>query len=362
MNRRHRGNSTDGIWIGGMGVMLILLFLFSELSCRRPAYGTWLIILYGTLNLAVFAGAYLLIERRVDRKLYALGDMLDELIDGRVAIAFPVTEDTILSRIQGQLLRLYDILCSYEERERQFRRQLDENIGDLVHQLNTPITNIGMYAGFLGRDDLTAKERGRFLSCLEEQTRKLSWLGESFSKVSRLETGIIRLKPEWQSLETILLQAAGQVMEKAKRRGMEIDLTGQAKSPVTADAKWTTEAVFNVLDNAVKYGDAGSRIEMEVTQLTNYVGVAVRNSGIRIELEEYHKLFKRFYRGREAGEREGVGLGLYITRKILEEEGGYIKAGMTADGRTEFVLYLLLPSGADKGNENLQRDSGHDII
>lgn len=343
MNRRYKSNDTDGIWIGGMGVMLILLLLFSELSCRRPAYGTWLIILYGAVNLAVFAGVYLLIERRVDGKLYAFSEMMEELIDGRVTIAFPVTEDTILSRMQGQLLRLYDILCSYEERERQFRGQLNENIGDLVHQLNTPITNIGMYAGFLGRDDLMADEKGRFLACLEEQTRKLSWLGESFSKVSRLETGIIRLKPQRQSLEMILLQAVGQVMEKAKNRGMEIDLLGQLQSMVMVDTKWTVEAIFNVLDNAVKYGDAGSRIEMEVTKLTNYVGVAVRNSGIRIAPEEYHKLFKRFYRGREVGEREGVGLGLYITRKIVEEEGGYIKAGRTADERTEFML--LFPAG-----------------
>lgn len=343
MNRKRvvqTKKGTDGIWIGGMGVMLILLFLFSELSCRRPAYGTWLIILYGVMNLTVFAGAYLVIEKQVDRKLYAFSDMLEELIDGRVAIVFPVNEDTILSRMQGQLLRLYDILCSYEERERQFRRQLDENIGDLVHQLNTPITNIGMYAGFLGRNDLTAEERRRFLGCLEEQTGKLSWLGESFSKVSRLETGIIRLKLKWQSLETILLQAVGQVMEKAKCRGMEIDLTGQVKCLVMADAKWTAEAVYNVLDNAVKYGDEGSRIEMEVLRMTNYVSVAVRNSGVRIEQEEYHKLFKRFYRGRGAVEKEGVGLGLSIARKILEEEGGYIKAGMTADGRTEFVLLL----------------------
>lgn len=167
--------------------------------------------------------------------------------------------------------------------------------------------------------------------------------------MSKLETGIIRLKPEWQSLETILLQAVGQVMEKAKSRGMEIDLSGRVKSQVMADVKWTAEAVFNVLDNAVKYGDAGSRIEMEVMELTNYVGVAVRSSGVRIAPEEYHKLFKRFYRGREVGQREGVGLGLYITRKILEEEGGYIKAGRAADGRTEFVLYLTagrLSSGA----------------
>lgn len=334
------GSGSDRIWQSGMGMMLILLLLFSELSCKRPAYGIWLIVVYGVLNLAVFAGAYFVIGRQINKKLHAFSEMMEELLEGRVTIAFPVTEDTILSKMQGQLLRLYDILCSYEERERQFRRQLDENIGDLVHQLNTPITNIRMYAGFLGRDDLTAEEKERFTDCLEGQAQKLSWLGESFSKVSRLETGIIRLKPERQSLEEILLQAVGQVMEKAKRRGMEIDLTGQVKSMVVADAKWTAEAVFNVLDNAVKYGDAGSRIEMEVTELTNYVGVAVRNSGVRIAPEEYHKLFKRFYRGREAGEREGVGLGLYITRKILEEEGGYVKAGRTADGRTEFVLML----------------------
>ncbi|MDE6738559.1 MAG: HAMP domain-containing histidine kinase, partial [Lachnospiraceae bacterium] len=233
-----------------------------------------------------------------------------------------------------------DILHSYEEREQKMRRQLDENIGDLVHQLNTPITNIRLYAEFLRRDDLTATEQERFLGCLEEQAQKLSWLGESFSKISRLETGIIRLKPERQDLQPIILRAVGQIMDKAQRRGMEIAMKGDVQSEVVADAKWTAEAVFNVLDNAVKYGDKGSNIEIEVTRLTNYTGVAIRNSGTEIDGEEYHNLFKRFYRGKGSGETEGSGLGLYIVRKILEEEKGYIKAGRTNDGRTEFVLYL----------------------
>lgn len=81
-------------------------------------------------------------------------------------------------------------------------------------------------------------------------------------------------------------------------------------------------------------------IEIEVTRLTNYTGVAIRNNGTEIDGEEYHNLFKRFYRGKGSGETEGSGLGLYIVRKILEEEKGYIKAGRTNDGRTEFVLYL----------------------
>ena len=340
---------TDMIWKGGMGAVLILLLLCMGLMRQavreddffvRTDQCMKLVAVYGVACLAVFAGVYYMIVRSVSGTLWQLGDMIESLTEGQVKEVFPVAGDTILSRLQNQVMRLYDILRSYEEREQKMRRQLDENIGDLVHQLNTPITNIRLYAEFLRRDDLTVKERERFLGCLEEQAQKLSWLGESFSKISRLETGIIRLKPERQDLQPIILRAVGQIMEKAQLRDMEIILKGDAQEEVLADAKWTAEAVFNVLDNAVKYGNKGSMIEIEVTRLTNYIGVAVRNSGMEIDGEEYNNLFKRFYRGKRSEGTEGSGLGLYIVRKILDEEKGYIKAGRTNDGRTEFVLYL----------------------
>lgn len=338
-------NDVDRIWIGGMGAMLILLFLFVAAAGFVPVHIIWIALAYGLLNLAVSAGVYFAVARCVGSALYTLGGMMEDLTGGEVKTAFPVAQDTILSRLQDQLLKLYDILRSYEERERRFRRQLDENIGDLVHQLNTPITNIRLYTGFLGRDDLTAQERERFLGCLEEQAQRLSWLGESFSRISRLETGLIRLKPERQKLQPVILRAVGQIMEKAQARNMEIVLRCDEQTEVTADARWTAEALFNVLDNAVKYGEEGSEIEIETVRLTSYVGVAVRNSGIGAEKEEYHMLFKRFYRGKSAGGVEGSGLGLYIVRKILEDEKGYVKAGRTADGRMEFVLYLYSLEG-----------------
>lgn len=331
---------TDMIWKGGMGLMLILLFLCVEILLHSPDRGMMLLIVYGVGCMAVFAGLYFAIVRRVSDVLYELGGMIECLADGCPEEVFPAAEDTILSRLQSQLMRLYDIMHSYEEREQQMRSQLDANIGDLVHQLNTPVTNIGMYTEFLGRNDLTAKERERFLSCLKEQAQKLSWLGESFSKISRLETGLIRLKPERQKLHPVILCAVGQIMEKAQLRDMEISLKGNVQEEVLVDAKWTAEALFNVLDNAVKYGDEGSTIEIEVMRLTNYTGIAVRNRGMEINREEYHNLFKRFYRGKGTGETEGSGLGLYIARKILEDEKGYATAGKTNDGRTEFVLYL----------------------
>lgn len=331
---------TDMIWKGGMGLMLILLFLCTGILLHSPGRGMMILIVYGVGCMAVFAGLYFVIVRRVSDVLYKLGGMVECLADGCPEEVFPAAEDTILSRLQSQLMRLYDIMHSYEEREQQMRRQLDENIGDLVHQLNTPITNIRMYAEFLGRNDLTKEERKRFLGCLEGQTRKLSWLGESFSKISRLETGIIQLKPERQKLQPVILCAVGQILEKAQLRDMEISLKGDVQGEVLVDAKWTAEAIFNVLDNAVKYADEGSTIEIEVMRLTSYTGVAVRNRGMEVNQEEYHNLFKRFYRGKGTGETEGSGLGLYIVRKILEDEKGYATVGKTNDGRTEFMLYL----------------------
>lgn len=343
--------NADRIWIGGMGAMLILLVLFlAAAGIRRDDVVLWA-VLYGMMNLFVFTSVYFILSQNVRGALYALGDMMEDLMNGSrpeegetgvsAGMEIPFAEDTILSKLQGQILKLYDILRSHEEREKKIRKQLDENIGNLVHQISTPITNIRLYVSFLKRDDLTVQERDRFLYCTEEQADKVFWLGESFSRVSRLETGIIHLKPVRQKMESVLLNAVGQVITKAENKKMEIVLSGDTRSEALIDSKWTTEALYNILDNAIKYGKAGTRVEIAVTELTSYVSLAFRNiSESPVSPIEYPLLFKRFYRGKESAGIEGVGLGLYIARKILEEEKSYIRAGETPDGRTEFTVYL----------------------
>lgn len=336
-----KGKAADGIWMCGMGTMILLLVLFlTAITFKRNYLILWT-VLYGVMNLFVLTVVYFLLVHRINGTLYALSSMMEDLISEKERVEFPFAEDTVLSKLQGQLLKLYDILRSHKEYERKIRKQLDENIGALVHQINTPITNLRLYVDFLRRDDLTVQERDKFLFCMEEQAQKLFWLGESFSKISRLETGMIHLRPERQKVEPAVLSAVDQVMARAEDRGMEISLSGETQAAALMDSKWTIEALFNILDNAVKYGRAGTKIEILITDLTNYIGVAVRNeSGISVAPDEYHRLFQRFYRGKTNTETEGVGLGLYIARKILEEEKAYIKAETKPDGMTEFAVFL----------------------
>ena len=348
--RQERKWDTDKIWKGGIGILLILLLLFfgigswvlhvfgasSDLFFRMAI----LMGLYGGANLAAFGIFYFMIAKNINGILYQFSDMVESLIGGKETMAFSIADDTVLSKLQEQLFRLYDILRSYESREHQFRKQLNENIGNLVHQINTPITNLKIYASFLKRNDLTEGEKVRFARCVEDQAEKLGWLGEGFSKMSRLETGIIRQKPEKQEILPVILNAVNQIMEKAGQKEMDIKLAGEQHIWAVIDGKWTSEAVFNVLDNAVKYGNRGSVIEIELAELTGYAQVSVRNEGIGIEREEYHKIFQRFYRGKKTAEENGVGLGLTIAREVLEGERGYIKAETLFDGRTDFSFYF----------------------
>lgn len=328
--------------------MIILLVLFLGSVLLYPDYVIFSAVIYGGLNILLMRAMYRRISGDVNDTLQKVSFLVEELIAGRERKVFPIAEDTILSKLQVQLLKLYKILHSYEEREQMLRQQISANIGDLVHQINTPITNIEMYAHFLEDNTLTEEERICFIRRIREQARKLIWLGEGFSKASRLETGIIQLKPEMQSLLPILLQAVNQVMLKAEEKEMNITISSEKECYAEIDGRWTTEAIYNVLDNSVKYGDSCSEIEIELTDMASFVRVAVKNRGIEIKEEEINLIFTRFYRGKEAAPLEGVGLGLYLVREILTGQRGYVKVLKDPEQRTVFELYFY--KGAMKDN------------
>ncbi|MCM1124630.1 MAG: hypothetical protein NC416_18800, partial [Eubacterium sp.] len=135
LDRLH--NDTDRMWKGGMGLLLILLLLCMGVMQMAGRTGglsdgtrlcTGLLIVYGAISMVLFGGLYFMTTRQVNDTLYRLGDLIESLTEKEPATVFHVGEDTILSRLQTQLMRLYDILHSYEERERKMSRQLDENI------------------------------------------------------------------------------------------------------------------------------------------------------------------------------------------------------------------------------------------
>lgn len=280
------------------------------------------------------------LTKRVRLVMEQVNDTIEGLIHHKKLKSFPETEDTLLGKFQHGIFQLYGILSSYEEREKKQKEELESAISDLVHQMNTPIANIRLYSSFLEDTELSLQQRQDFAASIARQAEKLSWLGESFGRISRLETGIVALHPVKQPVLSALLGAIDEITLKAKEKGNDIRLLGNQKLTATFDRKWTEEVFYNLLDNAVKYGNRDSAVITRLVEGELYVRIDVENEGPRILEEDYPKIFRRFYRGDAAGKQEGLGLGLYLAREIVRKQGGYIKASCRPGGRTVFSVYL----------------------
>lgn len=161
---------------------------------------------------------------------------------------------------------------------------------------------------------------------LQVMMDRLDFLLDSMVKLSRLETGSIRLQAAPVDVEELILNAALQVRKAAEEKA--IDLAIQPLDhpvQVLCDKKWTEEAVFNILDNAVKYTPNEGRVALTVEAYETYCRIDVADTGCGIPPDEVTKVFQRFYRGKAAQTVDGAGLGLPLARKIIQEQGGWIK-------------------------------------
>lgn len=210
-------------------------------------------------------------------------------------------------------------------------------IADISHQTKTPISNLLLYTELL-KENETEPENREYLNAMQTQAEKLSFLIQSLIKISRLETGIITLHPKPQDIREMLEEMIASYREKAREKGLKLcDRTEHCL--VCFDRKWTAEAVGNILDNAVKYTSQG-KIEVRTNRYEMFTAIEVEDTGLGLDEEEIPEIFKRFYRGREVQEQEGVGIGLYLAREILVGQGGYIKVASQKGKGSVFALFL----------------------
>ena len=275
-------------------------------------------------------------RRKTKRTLKLLNHMLDCALDGSF------TEDTfdesLLSAVESRLNQ-YLISSAVSARNLSTEKEkIKELLSDISHQTKTPIANILLYTQLLGEQNLPETSRACVLS-LEAQAEKLSFLIASLVKLSRLETGVLTLNPVSQKITQMLEEAVEQYAPKAAQKGIQLTLDSSDAGAVF-DYKWTTEALCNLLDNAVKYTPAGGGIRVSAREYDLFCRIDVADTGMGIAEAELAKVFLRFYRSSTVGEQEGVGIGLYLTRQILAGQGGYIKVTSTPGKGSVFSMFL----------------------
>lgn len=268
-----------------------------------------------------------------------LSDMLAIMTDMKEKEVFSIVEDSIFSKLQSQTIKLTRILKAQNKQIEDDKNEIKSLISDIAHQLKTPLTNLKMYGEFLQYDNLTEEERRDFQETIMVSLNELSFLVESMIKMSRLESGVIQLKPCYESLNETILLAIGQIRKKAQFKNIILELNEKEKVTILHDRNWTIESVFNILENAVKYTKENGVINISIQSYEIFARIDIEDNGIGISEEELPKIFSRFYRGKNVGDVEGIGIGLYLTREIISKQGGYIKVKSKKQG-TVFSIFL----------------------
>ncbi|EOH78493.1 sensor histidine kinase [Enterococcus malodoratus] len=219
---------------------------------------------------------------------------------------------------------------------------LKSNITDITHQLKTPVASLKLSLDIALSEQYAEQERKKFAEQAEVQINKLDLMLDGLAKISQLETDLIQLRPQKLSLQLLINQAVNSVIMKAVEKEMELEVELAEDRMVYVDEKWTLEALGNVLENAVKYAPEKTTVKVQVSSLVTYVLVEIKDEGPGITKEEQNKIYQRFYRGSHSDSVEGSGVGLYLTRKIIEEQGGTIMVKRNHPKGANFQLTLPL--------------------
>ncbi len=285
---------------------------------------------------------YTAVKKQMQDVFLQLSEVIAAITDMRETEIFSVLDDNMLSKLQSQVIKLSGILKMQNSKLEKEKNEIKSLISDIAHQLKNPLSNLNLYISFLKDRCLDESSRQEYVNNISNQLEKLNWLMESMIKMSRLESGIIQLKPEESSVNELLLTSLKQVYHKAERKGMDMEFIPDEDIKLTADIKWTSEAITNILENAVKYTGDGGRIEINVYKYEMYARIDIRDNGPGFEEAEINNIFKRFYRGPNARQQDGAGIGLYLSREIVTRQNGYIKVKSKPGEGSIFSVFLLL--------------------
>ena len=265
--------------------------------------------------------------------------MLDEILDGEPISQSDIREGerSVLASKAKRVKEKVDLGISTAEEEKE---QVKSLISNMSHQLKTPLAGLMMYREMLEDEGLDEETRKRFLGKMKGQSEKIDWILKSLFKMVNLEQGAVVFEAEALPVRDTILDAVTAVLDRADQRNIRILTEPFEDRLLWHNRKWTAEVLVNLLENAVKYTEPGGCITISVNPMEMYTEIAVRDTGRGIRKEELNEIFKRFYRSRDVENIEGSGIGLYLSRLILEQEKGYMTAESVLGEGSKFSVFL----------------------
>lgn len=225
---------------------------------------------------------------------------------------------------------------------REEKQYLKDFLSDISHQLKTPLASLIMFNDLLRENEnMPYEDRIRFLDSCNEQLNRMEWLILNLLKVGRLEAGAINFQLEEQELNETIELALSSLKGEAIRKNQKLICTGELGAIVKHDREWLAEALSNIIKNAIEHTQVGGNIEINVNSGPIITKIYIKDNGEGMSRETQEKIFKRFYKGEGSRNPKSIGIGLSLSKSIIEKQGGEIKLISEKGKGSTFIISFM---------------------
>lgn len=308
---------------------------------RRTTVMQWEMNLMFTALAAGMMGILFFYLSRRQKQIQRISGYMEELVRGNYALDIQDNGDDELSGLKNEIYKLTVFFREQAKHAAANRLALADSVADISHQLKTPLTSVTVLVdNLLDNEDMEVDTRRRFLMEISGQLSSVTWLVSTLLKLSRLDAGVVELENRPLQVCSLAQEVLNRLELMAELGQVELCTEIPETIQISGDTQWLTEALLNVVKNAVEHSSAGGRVILRAEENDVYTLLTVQNRGEPISEEEQMHLFERFYRGHSA-KKESIGIGLALAKEIVEKQNGYITVESGKEKGTIFYIKFM---------------------
>lgn len=339
--KEYTGGNADGVAMGD--VLSVLGYRISDFSDSSDTYHMIFAITGFLAGTVLFAVTFAFRNKTEAKRIEELSDYLEQVNMGK-AVVLSVSGEDLFSRLEDEIYKTVTFLYQTKDAAVQAKNDFAENLSNIAHQIKTPITAISLSLQTLSEMPVKKEYEKDRMEQIKKQLNRLIHLEESLLVLSRLDAGTLMFQKEDVDVFTLLVLAADNLQELFADSGTSIDIPESGEMAVTADLNWTMEAVMNVMKNCMEH-NVGGTVHCSYGQNPLYTEILIWDEGDGFAGEDIPHLFKRFYRGKNADaggniRGGGIGIGLALSKEIIEHQNGTIRAKNLPNGGACFEIRL----------------------
>lgn len=292
-----------------------------------------LVFLFGVIYLSLF-----LYLRRQHKAFSNAENTIRQFLDGNTTCRIECSQAGDWYSLFHAINEMATILSAHAENQRQTKEFLQDIISDVSHQIKTPLSALKMYHEIIESHKDDASAVSSFTEKSQREIKRMEDVIYTLLKLARLDAGIIQMEKAPENLSVLMQDVLERFETWAEREHKTITLSGKEDVVLSCDALWVSEAIGNIVKNALEHTENGGHIGVKWSQSPLMTQIEISDDGKGIPPEDLYNIFKRFYRSRFSSDVHGIGLGLPLAKSIVEAHGGTISVTSSLSAGTTFTL------------------------